>query len=162
MTPPGKIYRCISRVVINEPKRTRGWQVRVIRRGIAINEFFSDTKYGGKLGSLSEAVHFRDQKSRELRPIPRSEIARRRTVRNTSGIPGVRRVIVKSKRGLKLFESEMWEASGSPQPNKRKTRRFSVKKMGEDSAREAAIAQRLSWEQQMANYERKNPEKVFR
>ena len=162
MTPPGKIYRCITRVVINEPKRTRGWQVRVIRRGIAINEFFSDSKHGGKLGSLSDAVHFRDQTTRDLRPVLRSEIARRRTARNTSGIPGVRRVVVKSTRSGKVFESEMWEASGSPQPNKRKSRRFSVKRLGEDGAREAAISQRLRWEGQMENYERKNPEKLTR
>lgn len=162
MTPPGPLYRCITRIAIDEPKRTRGWQVRVTRRGIAINEFFSDAKCGSKLAALSEAVHFRDRTLRELRPVPRSEIARRRTARNASGIPGVRRVVVRTKRGEKVFETEMWEASASPRPNKRQSRRYSVNKLGEDAAREAAIAQRLRWERQMENYEIKNPEKLNR
>ena len=162
MTPPGNLYRCITRIVINEPRRTRGWMVRFKRRGIAINEFYSDSKFGGKLGALSEAVHFRDKTARELRPMSRSELARRRTARNSSGIPGVRRVVVKTTKEGKLFETEAWEASGSPQPNNRKSRRFSVKKLGEDGAREAAISQRLRWEKQMESYEIKHPEKVFR
>ncbi len=151
--------RCILRISINAgpegAKKTRGWQVRVTRRGIAINEFFSDAKFGGRAGSLSEAMHFRDQTVRELRPYSRSELARRKTARNTSGIPGVRRRIKPVKRGGKVFEYIVWSASGSPRPNERRTRDFYVKKLGEDEAREKAIAQRLRWEEQMERYERK-------
>lgn len=144
--------RCITRVV-DPTHRTRGWNVRVIRRGIRLTEFFSDKKYGGKAGSLSEAMHFRDEAARDLQAVPRSEIAKRRTVRNTSGIPGVRRAIKKVKRGGIVREYAVWSASGSPAPNQRKTRDFYVAKLGEDNAREAAIAQRLRWEEQMARNE---------
>ena len=48
----------------------------------------------------------------------------------------------------------VWTASGSPRPNARETRDFYVGKMSEDDAREAAIAQRLRWEQQMERAEK--------
>ncbi len=149
----------ISRIYIapQPPLRgiTRGWQVRITRRGIAISEFFSDRKYGGKAGALSEAIHWRDGKLRVLRPIPRSEIARRKIDRNTSGIPGVRRRIKPQKRGDQVWEYVVWTATASPEPNKRKTRDFYVNACGgEDEAREAAIAQRLRWERTMARNER--------
>jgi hypothetical protein len=153
MTPKESL-RCITRVV--EPaKRTQGWNVRVVRRGIRVTEFFSDKKYGGKTGALSEAMHFRDEKVRELKPLARSEIARRKTARNTSGIPGVRRRVKPVKKGDKVFEYVVWTATGSPQPGKRKTRDFYVGKLGEDDAREAAIAQRLRWEKQMERNEQR-------
>ena len=151
---PRESTRCITRVV--EPaKRTLGWNVRIIRRGIRITEFFSDKKYGGNAGALSEAMHFRDEKSRELQPLSRVELARRKTARNTSGIPGVRRRAKPVKRGEKVFEYVVWTASGSPAPGVRKTRDFYVSKLGEDDAREAAIAQRLRWEQEMERNEKK-------
>jgi hypothetical protein len=129
--------------------------VRIVRRGIRVTEFFSDKKYGGKAGALSEAIHFRDTKVRELKPVPRSEIARRKTARNTSGIPGVRRRVKPLKRGEKVFEYVVWTATGSPEPGKRKTRDFYVSRLGDDDAREAAIAQRLAWEKEMERNEHK-------
>lgn len=151
---PKEVLRCITRVV-DPAKRMRGWNVRVIRRGIRITEFFPDKRFGGKAGALSEAIHFRDIKTRELKPIPRSELARRITARNTSGIPGVHRRQKPLKRGGKVFEYVVWTATGSPEPGRRKTRDFYVGKLSEDDAREAAIAQRLRWEQQMERNERK-------
>ena len=149
--------RCVLRLDINAgpegKKKTRGWQVRVTRRGIAINEFFSDAKFGGRAGALNEAMRFRDATVRDLRPYSRSELARRKTARNTSGIPGVRRRMKPVKRGEKIFEYVVWSASGSPRPNERRTRDFYVKKLGEDEAREKAIAQRLQWEEQMERNE---------
>ena len=148
--------RCITRIVTHGAKKSRGWEVRVIRRGIALTEYFADRKFGGKAGALSEAMHWRDEAAKKLRPIPRSELARRVTARNTSGIPGVRRRVKPvKKRDGKTFDYEVWTATGSPRPNERKTRDFYVSKLGEDDAREAAIAQRLRWEQQMERAEKK-------
>ena len=147
--------RCIIRIVTHGAKKSRGWEVRVIRRGIALTEYFADRKFGGKAGALSEAMHWRDATAKKLRPIPRSELARRVTARNTSGIPGVRRRIkTVKKRDGKTFDYEVWTATGSPRPNERKTRDFYISKLGEDDAREAAIAQRLRWEQQMERAEK--------
>ena len=148
-------HRCITRIVTHGAKKSRGWEVRVVRRGIAIMEYFADRKFGGKAGALSEAMHFRDKTVRELRPLPRSELARRLTKRNTSGIAGVRRHMKPVKRGEKVFEYAVWSASGTPLPGQRKVRDFYVSKLGEDDAREAAISQRLRWEKQMERYERR-------
>jgi hypothetical protein len=146
--------RCITRIETDGAKKSRGWEVRVVRRGIAMMEYFADGKFGGKEGALSEAMLWRDRIAEELRPFPRSELARRRTARNTSGIPGVRRRVkpVKKADGS-IFNYEVWTATGSPLPNQRKTRDFYISKLGEDDAREAAIEQRLQWEQQMERAE---------
>ncbi len=147
--------RCITRIVTSGAKKSRGWEVRVIRRGIALTEYFADRRFGGKGGALSEAMHWRDDAVKKLRPIPRSELARRVTARNTSGIPGVRRRVKPVRKpGGKILEYEVWTASGSPRPNQRKTRDFYISKLGEDDAREAAIAQRLRWETQMERAEK--------
>ena len=150
--------RCITRIDTHGKKISHGWEVRVVRRGIALMEYFADAKFGGKAGALSEAMHWRDDAVKNLRPIPRSELARRVTARNTSGIPGVRRRVKPAKRpDGTLIEYVVWTATGSPRPNQRKTRDFYVSKLGKDDAREAAIAQRLRWEQQMESAERQHP-----
>jgi hypothetical protein len=141
--------------VTHGEKKSRGWEVRVVRRGIALMEYFADAKFGSKAGALSEAMHYRDRVVKELLPYSRSELARRVTARNTSGIPGVRRRIKPVKKpGGKVLEYVVWTASGSPRPGQRKTRDFYVSKLGEDEAREAAIEQRLRWEQQMEQSEK--------
>ena len=145
--------RCIVRIDIAGLKQTHGWQVRVIRRGIQINEFFSDAKFSGCSEALVEATRFRDKTFNALRPYSRAELARRITIRNSSGIPGVRRRMKPVKRGGKVTEYLVWSASGSPAPNQRKTRDFYVSKLGEDEAREMAIAQRLEWEREMERNE---------
>ena len=151
---------CITRIVTHGAKKSRGWEVRVVRRGIALTEYFADGKFGGKAGALSRAMQWRDDAVKNLHPIPRSELARRPTKRNTSGIPGVRRAIKRVKRLGRILEYAVWEATGSPEPNKRKTRSFPVKKLGEDNAREAAIAQRLRWEQEMEGAEKNRLPKI--
>jgi hypothetical protein len=153
--------RCITRIDTRGKKKSRGWEVRDVRRGIALMEYFADAKFGGRAGALSEAMHYRDRVVKELLPYSRSELARRVTARNTSGIPGVRRRIKPVKKpGGKVLEYIVWTASGSPRPRQRKTRDFYVTKLGEDDAREAAIEQRLRWEQQMTNYEKDQPPKL--
>ena len=147
--------RCITRISI-PGKSTRGWEVRVVRRGIAINEFFSDKTFGGRAGALSEAMHRRDEIVRDLRPIPRFELARKITARNSSGIVGVHRRIKPTRRGDTIFEYPVWTATGSVRPGERKVRDFYVGKLGEDDAREAAIQQRLRWEKQMERFDRTN------
>ena len=150
--------RCITRIVTQGAKKTRGWEVRVVRRGIALMEYFADARFGGKAGALSEAMHWRDDAVKNLRPFSRSELARRVTARNTSGIVGVRRRVKPAQQpdGSRL-EYVVWTATGSPRPNQRQTRDFYVSKLGEDDAREAAIAQRLRWEQQMEKAEMQRP-----
>ncbi len=153
-------HRCITRVEVEEPKRTVGWNVRVIRRGIAITEFFADAKHGGTTKALRKAIRFRDRTTKDLQPYSRLELARRKTARNTSGIPGVRRRIKPAKKpDGNVVEYIVWTASATPLPGQRQTRDFYVSKLGEDDAREAAIAQRLRWERQMEIHDKKRTPK---
>ena len=142
--------RCITRVVVHAPKKTRGWNVRVFRRGVKLGKFFSDAKYGGRAGALSEAMHFRDEAEKKLPLLAPSIAVGRLTKRNTSGIPGVRRGSHTVRRGARVHTYVVWTASGSPALGKRKVRHFYVNKNHtEEAAREAAIAQRLRWEKTM-------------
>ena len=126
------------------------------REGITVSQFFSDSTFGGNAGALSEAIFYRDAVLRELPPDSRSERARRKTARNRSGIVGVRRHLkpVKNPDG-RISAYYVWTATGSPQPGQPKTRSFYVGKLGEDGAREAAIAQRLLWEKEMERHEKR-------
>jgi hypothetical protein len=139
--------RCITRVVINGPKKTRGWNVRISRHGQRIAKFFSDSKYGGRAGALSEAMHFRDKTEKNLpaRLVrkPPGEV----TNRNTSGIVGVGKGTQTVRRGGRVHTYVVWTASGMLASGKRKVRHFYVNQnRTEEAAREAAIAQRLRWE----------------
>ncbi len=152
------IIRIVTAAAGKSRTQCRGWQVRVNRRGIRLSDYFADSKYGGRAASLNAAMHFRDSAVKALPTVPRSEIARRKSARNTSGIPGVRRSIQTVRRGENCYEYVVWTASGSPEPGKRKTRHFYVNDtLNEDDAREAAIAQRLRWEKTMERNERRAP-----
>ena len=96
-------FRCITRIATHGAKKSLGWEVRVVRRGITLSEYFADGKFGGKAGALSEAMHWRDDAVKKLRPYTRSELARRVTARNTSGIPGVRRRVKPVKKRTARF-----------------------------------------------------------
>ena len=94
---------------------TRGWQVRVIRRGIRINEFFADAKFGGRAGALSEAMHFRDAIGREL---PTDSAERNRPAQNGAQYLGHSRRAparqASEKRGGTIFEYVVWTRERQP------------------------------------------------
>lgn len=140
-------FLCITRIDIPR-KHTHGWEVRVQRRGVAVNNFYSDLEHGGKAKALKAAMAFRDQIIRTNPPYTRGELARMVRADNVTGVTGVEHRIKRAKRGGKIYEYEVWAAAGTPVLGKRKVKDFSVKKYGED-AKEMAIAQRLAWEFEM-------------
>lgn len=141
--------RCITRVVTHAPKKTRGWNVRVFRSGRKISKLFSDAKYGGRAGALSEAMHFRDEAEKQL-PLPeRRSNAGVMSKRNTSGMVGVCRGVANVRRGGRVHTYLVWTASAVFAGGRRKVRHFYVNKNHtEEEARAAAIAQRQRWEDQ--------------
>ncbi len=40
---------------------TRGWQVRLQRKGVRFGRFFSDSAWGGRANALKRAIRFRDR-----------------------------------------------------------------------------------------------------
>jgi hypothetical protein len=117
------------------PKRTFGYMARVPWQGRMHQKFFSDKKYGDRLGALAAALEWRDQTERELGK-PRSEepvIAP--TPTSNTGVLGVSRVISGGKPKMQVT----WSENG-------KVRRtsFSIERHGERGALKLARATRLA------------------
>ena len=122
--------------------QTHGWEVRIRRRHVKDETFFSDREHGGKTKAFAAARKYRDKIARDIPPFSRREIAQIISKRNTSGIVGVRlaekRTGHKPDCGPYLF----WVANWSPAPHKRKTCAFSVDKYGDDEAFKLAVKAR--------------------
>lgn len=123
---------------------TRGYEVRVMRRGKGYCKLFSDSLCGGKRAALKAAREYRDQLIEELadKVITRKQRARRKTERNYSGVVGVRYVEEVDRHGDTEYVYGYWEAQWSPKPGVRKKRRFSVNKYGNEEATRLAIKAR--------------------
>lgn len=113
-----------------------------MRRGYVTEQFFSDSIYGGKRKALDAAKELRDELEEEYRHYSRKEVARIKSVRNTSGVVGVR-LAEEIKSDLPSQPVyRYWVAQWSPSPGVRKTRRFSVNKYGDKAAYRKAVAAR--------------------
>ncbi len=143
----------ITRIDIAK-SNTHGWEVRIRRRGQNINEYFSDQVYGGIKGAHDIAKARRIELEKTLKPYSRRENSSRISKRNTSGIVGVRRGKVTTRRNRKEWVYEVWVASGSPKPGVQKNKNFYISKHGEEGAKAKAIAQRKQWEVEMDLYEK--------
>lgn len=127
-------------------KRTYGWYVQVIRKGVWYKKFFSDSVYGHKKQALKAAIQYRDQVKSNF--AKKYKLWRRAVIRrnNTSGIVGVGRYIRSdNKSGI---ESPFWVAFWHDKFGKKRSRKFSVGLYGEDQARTLAIRQRKKWLQE--------------
>lgn len=133
---------CITRVDVateNGKSETHGWEVRVHRRGESIEKFFSDSVHAGRQEALAAARGFRDEVVATLQPYSRLEIAEQMSRRNTSGVVGVHYTKHPYKKRGKIYECEAWVATWSPEPNKERNKKFSIKKHGEVEAYNLAV-----------------------
>lgn len=119
---------------------TRGYQVRICRRGKHYSKLFSDTIFGGKRNALQAAREYRDAMIEEQagREITRKQLAKRKNPRNTSGVVGVRFVQEHDPRAAEGVVYEYWEAQWSPSPGVRSKKRFSVRLHGYEKALQLA------------------------
>ena len=127
---------------IDQPShRTHGFFVRVARRGKIHSGFFSDKKYGGREQALAAAQAFYLELRKKLGlPAQRdrrcnAEIVRRR---GKSGIQGVQRVINRRVNPWRKY----WVALWSPELGKVGKKQFSIRKHGEEKAKNLAIRAR--------------------
>ena len=123
---------------------TRGYEVRVMRRGKLYCKLFSDNLLGGKRKALIAAREYRDELVDSLasKAYTRKQLAKKITSRNTSGIVGVRFVQESDSRSADGVVYEYWEAQWSPSPGVRCKKRFSVKIHGPRNAKKLAIKAR--------------------
>ena len=127
---------------IDQPShRTHGFFLRASRNGRIFSAFFSDKTYGGRAAALAAAVEHRGKllkilglsihKMRRLN----AEIVRRR---GRSGIYGVRRVIDRQVRPWRKY----WVAAWSPKLGVVRKKQFSIRKHGEERAKQLALRAR--------------------
>ena len=124
---------------------TRCWDVRVRRKHqTAAHQIFSDSKYGGKAAALRAAIRFRDSvlsdSAEHTYNLWRCKTIKRRD--NTSGITGVGRYVVTSRRNGGVSVSNLWIAHWCDAYGKRRSRAFSVERFGERRAKQLACETR--------------------
>ena len=132
----------ISRVD-NNRSRTHGWLVTIQRRGEIHRRHFSDGTCGGVEQSLEAARAFRDEIVSKYPPLSMQEYSNIVKKSNRSGVVGVCRYCASETRDLPEEEQRwFWVASWPTPDGKRRRVKYSVKKYGEDTARQMAVEAR--------------------
>lgn len=111
-----------------------GWQVRMQRRGERTERFFSDLAFDGKRAALQAAKAFRDHLERQSLKFSVQELSTQPSIRNRSGIVGVRLHHQKDRRGEFEYQYWYWVAQWTDGRGRRRTRSFSVHQHGDDEA----------------------------
>lgn len=111
-----------------------GWEVRFQRRGKKTEKFFADSGYGGKRAALDAAKIFRDELESQSRKYTVEELAERPSVRNKSGVVGVRLHKQVDTRGDYEYHYWYWVAQWTDGFGRRRTKSFSVHTHGDDEA----------------------------
>ncbi len=119
-----------------------GWEVRMQRRGKKTEKFFSDNGFGGKRGALVAAKEFRDELEATTRKYTVKELSKRPSVRNKSGVVGVRLHHQKDARGDYVYHYWYWVAQWTDGLGRRKTKSFSCHTYGDEEAYRLAVKAR--------------------
>lgn len=112
------------------------------RRGEKTEKFFSDNKFGGKRAALVAAKEFRDQLEESSRKYSVKELSLRPSVRNKSGVVGVRLHEQIDLRGDFEYHYWYWIAQWTDRLGRRKTKSFSVHTHGDEEAFRLAVEAR--------------------
>ena len=123
----------------HETTRNVGWAVRLQRKRQVFLKYFSDLIYEGKAKSLAAAKAYRDEVCEKNPLMTRKDYAQLKRKNNSSGTPGVFRYKGFGRKGRIV---EFWIAFWQGPAGKRKQRKFSVAKFGEETAKALAIQTR--------------------
>ena len=116
-----------------------GWEVRVQRKGKKIEKFFSDNRFGGRRGALQAAKKFRDELEAKHSKYTVAELSKQPSVRNNSGVVGVRLHQQVDQRGDYEYHYWYWVAQWTDGHGRRRTKSFSVHQYGEEKAYRLAV-----------------------
>ena len=124
---------------IDQPShRTHGFFLRAARHGKIYSAFFTDKRYGGRAQALAAAVEHR-MKLLKILGLPAQKSRRwwAETVgrRGRSGIVGVQRVIDRQSKPRRKY----WRATWSPELGVVQKKQFSIRKYGDEKAKQLAI-----------------------
>jgi hypothetical protein len=127
----------------NEKYRTHAWRVSLSRHKKMHVRNFSDKKCGSKEIALQQAILHRDELVRTYPPITRKEICKLKRSNNKTGITGVYQYAKPyTLSDGEIRENWYWEASWPDIEGESVAKAFSVKKYGEELAKQMAIRAR--------------------
>ena len=111
-------------------RSTYGWQVRMRRQGEAYSQFFNDNHFGGSVGALKAAQHWRDLRNAELtRTDPKTAADRSRATRSQFGVPGLRVLVLDVGNGHHSpYLQASWPEETAAGGVRRKRKTFSLAK----------------------------------
>ena len=104
------------------------------RKGVKTEKFFADSKFGGKRGALGAAQEFRDELEKSKKKYSVKELAENPSIRNKSGIVGVRLHKQVDTRGDYEYHYWYWVAQWTDGRGRRRTKSFSVHTYGDEEA----------------------------
>jgi hypothetical protein len=133
---PGKFSKVERNVFRVEHGSFRGYRVMIVRGGRQCQEYVSDAKVGGRMAALREAQRIKRELEARLPP-PHAVHLR---TRNSTGVPGVTRVVGLTRRGTRAVPRYLafWvDAEG-----RGRTRAYSIGKYGEGEAFRLAVEAR--------------------
>ena len=136
--------RNISRIEVyaSQGNHHGGWEVRMQRQGKKYSKFFADGQWGGRRKALREAQQYRDELERRLKPYSVKKLAENPSIRNSSGITGVRKEVRTWENDGYEYRYEYWIAQWTDGLGRRRTRSFSIARYGEQEAFNRALAVR--------------------
>ena len=116
--------------LIKARRSTRGWQVRMQRQGVTYTQFFNDNHFGGRLGALAAAHHWRDTRDATLTRIsPATALDRSRASRSQCGVPGLRLLVLEVGNGRFVpYLQASWPETGPGGQPVRKRKTLSLEK----------------------------------
>lgn len=128
-------HRSIYRTEPATDKKSGSWAVQVRYQGKIHSKSFSDKKFGGKEDALSAAIAHRNKLMDTFGITSRLQ-------KPDSPHPGVSRTESERLSNGKLRFDAYWQAYWTIAAGKEETRRFSIKKLGEEGAKQAALETR--------------------
>ena len=128
-------HRSIYRTEPATPQKSGSWAVQVRFQGKIYSKSFSDKKHGGKDDALRAAIVHRDALMDKFGITSRLQTPE-------SEHPGVSRTKSERISNGKLRFDAHWQAYWTNAAGKEETKRFSVKKLGEEGAKQAALEAR--------------------
>lgn len=119
-----------------------GWVVRIQRQGETTSKFFSDAASGGKRDAIAVAKEFRDAIENQTAKYTVEDLAETPSIRNRSGVVGVRLHQQNDQRGEFEYQSWCWVAQWTDGHGRRRTRSFSIQSHGDEEAFQMACEAR--------------------
>lgn len=129
---------------VQKPNSKSGsWYVQIRVDGGVQSKSFADNKHGGKDGALAEAIRYRDDRLSHLGLSSRLD-------KKPNPYPGVSRTESTRERDGYRRNDSYWQAYWTDNNGKQHTKRFSIRQLGEEGAKSAAIEARKHAERSLA------------